>query len=584
MSKALLAGFAALILGFALPAQAGLVKRYEVEVPLEPVVLDAGVPGVLIANVDIWEGDNEHILIGAGFTIATVSKGMSGSEQRWNRRKMISDAVVRFQRLGASEYYIELNDAHDPKLAFSVLLEGNKSFDIEFKQFGIQLRAEPKIVILGEEQFSPINGQPVAVEDGNRPVNFFEFFGNKQVNFQKIMPRSTPPLAVKPQPPVPSSLPEVGSPAYNKLSKKQRKKVKAAWKKILQDEDLRQAELFSDEYYYGGLSSWLTRTPPGVSKGYKPFKPFQPSPPPPPKEVQLEGFDEQIKALEDMDGKPTLQDMIGLMRAVKAARPDYDLSKNPFEPWMWPNRIQSAMEKMEQVYERLESAFPGAVWYLLGRDVYLLNDALEAVYLSKGQTGRVRRLPASAPSFNDVDLETIDGFLKTNGLDVDKISAESQPHIILDISSYSNSDFRLSQSRHLMRAAYKRWIDLGRDPRDLVEKVNFVNVSEAHGHFEFKTGEEARRFLHQVEFKPEPDKILSVITPSTFLYTSAWHGLYRKFVRNDDGSVTTGHDSASSRETKMGMLGELWSVVAYYGEDLLNADLCETKLKRKKKD
>jgi hypothetical protein len=555
------------------------VRRYKLEQILPVGQVDESRPGLVTAIVDIWEGESEHVLISAGFSIELVEPSIAkNTVVRIGRRRLITQDVKKFQTQNGRFYSIEMGDSPSGRSCLLIDIDSEtRQLSAYFSEMDLVLGGQTVTTeLLPEQSYKPVRmtGRPEVFESGNLPVNFYEFFRSKRNGFlgkqtvaQPLEPKEDP------APKVETVKPEPLIENFANLSKKQRKKLKQQQKRA-EKEAAKQAD---KEESKSSSVSWITS---GRRFNHGPI--FKPSPPKPPAKVQIENFDSEVDALLAKDDKPSLSDMIAFVKAVKAAQPDYDLTQNPFREFMWGGneKIHRAMAQMESVREKLEKAFPDATWYLLGRDVYLLNDALEAVYRMHGETDRVRRLPASQPSFNDVSLDVVDGFLKSNGLDVDRIGKNSRPQIILDISSYSDSKYRLSQSRHLMRAAYDRWTSLGRDPRDLADKVNFVNVSRTHSHSEVESREGAQRFLRDLKFEPEPLEILSVYAPGEFLYTDGWHGLYEKFQRQENGEVTAGHGYSSSRDTRLSMLGELWAVVTYYGNGLLEAASCENKLKK----
>ena len=234
--------------------------------------------------------------------------------------------------------------------------------------------------------------------------------------------------------------------------------------------------------------------------------------------------------------------------------------KNPFGQYLLNSSLKEQLRnQLPKAIAQFERAFPEAIWYALGRDIYLFGDALDAYYTYKGQSGRVRRLPASAPSFdlNNVDL-SID-FLKTHGFDFEKIKKNSKPQIIFDITSYSYG----SQSTQLMRAAYTEWKRLNRDPKKLLNKVNFLSVSDGARNVMVTPDLDIKSFFQNMQFtNPEPASILRVEGPTSLMYAAAWHGLYQRFERKDDGRIETPFIDSSSTSVRMSMLAELWEIAA----------------------
>ncbi len=555
MTKYFLVG----VLAFSAIAHAGHVRRItgKTTTPLISESLKPADDMAVEFVLDFWEGESESVLIAAGIKMSAHTRpGHSRSEAYSSFRALSTDDLLRYSSL-QKDLVIDFKrrDSESAHHVSVVYLAEYENIVIHFDEFtrAVQFsNTEFKVEAIAEQSYSPLRlaGTPQAFEEGNLPVPFTTFFQNRNTAFN--FERAVEPVASKPV----LITPPVAKKKTDEPKKEPKKTVEERpWVPSGPYDDSygSYGDFFRPENDYGGYSGGY-----GRSSTYK-------YTPPKPKKFLLEGFDKKLDELLALDTKPTIADMMSFMASVVRKDPEYDLKKNPFREFEgYKDDVSKSMKDMDAVREKLEIAFPGAIWYILGRDAYLYGDALEASYLAQGITGRVVRLPASAPSFTDASLEMVDGFLKTFGIDVDNVGPESVPRIILDISSYSASDWRLSQSRHLLRAAYDRWISLGRDPKQLAGKVNFVNVSDMHVKNSYKTAKDVEEFLSLLDYGPEPSAVLSAVGPGRFLYTTAWHGLYRPFQKLKDGSVIAPHDSASERSTKMEMLGELWEVVSFY--------------------
>ena len=257
--------------------------------------------------------------------------------------------------------------------------------------------------------------------------------------------------------------------------------------------------------------------------------------------------------------KPTLAEFLKAL-GVKPAKNQ----ENPFSEYARNSSLRYELEnKFPHTVAQFRKAFPGAIWYALGRDIYLMGDALDAYYTHQfNSAGRVRRLHASQPSFDKNDIDEVIDFLKTNGFDFESMKEGSAPLVIFDITSYSKSNFRMSQSSQLMKAAYTEWGRLKQNPKNLLRKVNFVSVSHGSNNEMVTSSLDIDKFFGEMEFDPSPKKILRVDGPMSMQYSIAWHGLYTRFERKKDGNVVTSFGAPAPLSDKLAMLAELWDVAA----------------------
>ena len=263
--------------------------------------------------------------------------------------------------------------------------------------------------------------------------------------------------------------------------------------------------------------------------------------------------------------RPTTEELRATLKAAYGGMP----KSNPFGSG---SRIRDRGQEVANLIAQLELAYPGGTYLPLGRDAVLIADLLDAYYRSIGQTDRVRRLDASGTSFPhyrdatdktfEADRPIITGFLKSNGLDFEKVAAD-RPYVMVDVTSYG----RTSQSTQLMRSAYRTWAELGRDPKDLFDKVNFVGLPQTFARHEIADSNAATIDKVKAKLKAKtgrdgPEDILYVGgSTSGLTYTSAWHGMFDRFVSDGKGGVKTEPGGASSDRERLDVLEELYDAV-----------------------
>ena len=274
----------------------------------------------------------------------------------------------------------------------------------------------------------------------------------------------------------------------------------------------------------------------------------------------LEGKREQVWNLLNQIEKPSIAQVIDLIGGLPA-----DVDVNPFAAYARSISISSIIRKeIPELIRNFERLFPNAQWYGLGRDIYLLADILDAHYIFNSQPGRVRRLPASAPSFDEYNVAQVIAFLEANGFDFKNITPQSRPQIIFDVTSYQRTSLRFSQSSQLMRAAYRAWTDLGRDPRALLPKVNFIGTGNFHLDRLIKITEatQPHELFSTISIDESgPNRIPQIENPTSLQYTSSWHGVYKKFTESSEGAIVALPGEPSRLQEKLLMLWEQWEVI-----------------------
>jgi len=195
---------------------------------------------------------------------------------------------------------------------------------------------------------------------------------------------------------------------------------------------------------------------------------------------------------------------------------------------------------------QFERAFPGAVWAFLGRDSARAADAFEAFYLAIGQKNRVIRLNASGNSIDNATPEELWGFLKTNG--ILKRLKKNQPFIMADCTPYADD----SQSRLLMNAAYAQLEKRGYPAKELMRKVNFINIGNT---MPTRNVGVTTLMSKKTPSKGAPKEILT-IGLEDFYHGSGWHDTFGMF-KEKNGDVVAPPGALSDKATRQDMLGTM---------------------------
>ena len=274
----------------------------------------------------------------------------------------------------------------------------------------------------------------------------------------------------------------------------------------------------------------------------------------------LKGNEEAVwKLLQEKD-KPTINEFLALFPKGHLG------NKNPFSKYKGysDNLKIDVLKVLPEIIVQFEAAYPGAIWYALGRDIYLLGDALNAYYTFNQERGRVRRLHASHPSFDGENVDEVVRFMESNDFQFSDLTEETTPRIIFDITSYSKG-MRYSQSSQLMRAAYRTMINNGIEPGLAFRKVNFISVSGGLSNVPIFPEFDFEGFFSNLQVDKNNDgpvKILKSESPNSMMYTEGWHGMYSRFKISGD-QVVTEPGIPSSYRIRLHILGEQWTLAKY---------------------
>jgi len=215
-----------------------------------------------------------------------------------------------------------------------------------------------------------------------------------------------------------------------------------------------------------------------------------------------------------------------------------------------PSKMIQGYLPFAQAIVAFEKAFPGATIAFLGRDASFAGQMMDIFYTSIGQKGRVVLLRASGGSVRNVRPGKLFGFLKSNGLPTE-IGDETPPFIGADRTSYGST----SQGRYLMAAAYSKLTKMGYSPKQLVHKVNFVNLSG-------QTTNDPGTFLESVSAgKHGPDDIIT-INMSPYIDQGEWNDGYGSIWKRFDGSWRASVKDNRDVSARRGILGRLIDAAA----------------------
>jgi hypothetical protein len=133
-----------------------------------------------------------------------------------------------------------------------------------------------------------------------------------------------------------------------------------------------------------------------------------------------------------------------------------------------------------QFIAKLEKANPNATFLFLGRDTQLISDVVNAFYLSIGQNNRVKQVGVSSPTLAGADEDTIMKYLEQFGISIENLKKSNRAMVLVDtISKGEVIDGELisgRQGRVLLQVVYKKWIEAGLDPKELVKKFMLVGM------------------------------------------------------------------------------------------------------------
>lgn len=229
----------------------------------------------------------------------------------------------------------------------------------------------------------------------------------------------------------------------------------------------------------------------------------------------------------------------------------------------------------------LENAYPGATFAFIGRDTQTIADVVDTFYNSIGQKNRVAYVAFSKPTAEALGDGEIASYMKSFGLDLNEVSSE-KPFILIDtVSSGATIDNVLisgRQGRQILNGIYRAWIKKGKDPSDLLDKVNMIALrvstfdsNDEHNKERYGKIDDIKK-IHKKNAKnlkagiPNDrlgyDFVLPIIKDSSRKfnesgythYTGEWHGKFGKPRRDARGRYVPAPGAASTDEERKSIL------------------------------
>lgn len=140
--------------------------------------------------------------------------------------------------------------------------------------------------------------------------------------------------------------------------------------------------------------------------------------------------------------------------------------------------VEIFKENLPYTIVALEKTFPGATYAFLGRDVDLIADAIDAYYISIGQTGRVVHIPFSTPSMQGATTQSVVGFLEGLGLDTRPQAHRGGEFVIVDFTSFRNGGGQyVSQSAFIFNRVVDYFRDRSFSAAEIMKRINVATLN-----------------------------------------------------------------------------------------------------------
>lgn len=213
-------------------------------------------------------------------------------------------------------------------------------------------------------------------------------------------------------------------------------------------------------------------------------------------------------------------------------------------------------ERFPRAIARLEYLFPGATWALLGRDSTLLADALEAYYLSLGQSDRVVQIGLSSGSLS-ASQDVITQYLESLGAPT-KPQIKKTPWVVLDRTSYGGIPGRTSGTNVVIEAIYDSYIKNGGEQNGFAQVANVVSLNPGNG--DWQNGPNLIKFsdtTREEYFASEPVGVAKKVIAIYAAITDGveWHGTFLE-PQIINGQVNASPGPLFSEENRLRVLWE----------------------------
>ena len=189
---------------------------------------------------------------------------------------------------------------------------------------------------------------------------------------------------------------------------------------------------------------------------------------------------------------------------------------------------------VSQYIAQMETAFPGLTYVFLGRDTSLIASAVEAFYLSIGESGRVVQLGIGAEALKEMTAAEITTLLATNGFRVLNKEGLEHPYIFMD----RTTNFENGQLATLRHHAYAELLASGLPWSKVKTQVAAVNLIAGSG--TLATGQQIRNFVEKQALRIDggkPQTEMMNVGLDSLLNSAVWHDSFHGIRHDEAGRV-----------------------------------------------
>lgn len=279
------------------------------------------------------------------------------------------------------------------------------------------------------------------------------------------------------------------------------------------------------------------------------------------------GQNQEQKKIIESDVRPTVDELIANGKYLVPFTGHEDSSE----------KAESVIKGLPHLVVSLEKAFPGGTYAFLGRDMELLADALNAFYLSIGQSHRVVRIPFSTPSLSGITKELVLEFFTQLGLDISQqsdlnITNSLKTFVIIDYTTFNirgqTHSSMPSQSRYLFESVFDQMKEIGFSEEAILRRINVatINSSPKVSYYDPLNNDIDKIIPKQIENLKKYGEIglIARITNSYIenaAYDSEWHGKFGPIKRKSNGILATEPISTNSFNEKALVLNQIIDVI-----------------------